>query len=77
MLWEAKGRIVTYGSIAEACEKRTEYYMHCTQLIASHIKHMRKALRKSGYPIEIFNHNRIGYSVRVTDPDWVAPWDEA
>lgn len=75
MLWKAQGRILTYGYLAQQIEVIRGFYLN-SQGIASHIKRMRPVIAESGFPLEIVTHSGVGYALKVTDPNWVAPWED-
>lgn len=74
ILWTARPRVLTYGFIARKIEMLSGSYPDSLS-INSGIKRLRRALEQTDYPIQIINHNGIGYSLNAPD-DWQAPWEE-
>ena len=73
ILWTARPRILTYGFIAQKIEHLSGSYPD-SLAINSGIKRLRRALEQTDYPIEIINHNSMGYSLSAPE-DWQAPWE--
>lgn len=73
LLWTSRPRILTYGYIGQQIEYLSGSYPD-ERAISSMVKHLRKALDETAYPLTIHAHYGLGYSLEVPD-DWKAPWE--
>lgn len=70
-LFDSRNKVVPYEHLLSVVEfSRSHGHTSDTRDIHGYCKHIRRAIRKYGWPLELKNHRSIGYQLLVTDPDW-------
>lgn len=70
ILWENEGRFLTWDNIASQIEFFSNVDVADHALVQSSVKRLRRALKGTGWPIEIETAYGLGVRIVRSDPEW-------
>lgn len=70
LLWDMKGRFLTYSNIADHLEAFSGGYTYTPTGVRSVKKRLCRDLEKTDWPVEIETSSGIGIRLTCKDPSW-------